>query len=315
MAEDDPKKGAAAVVEDPETPPAEPPAEPTEPTEPEAPPAAPEEPEAPAEPSAEELKQQLVEKDAEIAQLKAEQEEEPEPSPTDGQPTAPQPALPVFVNRVVPQAKKDFIAHAKSAISVKDDGTLVVDEAKLGEQFETLLGMTDSFMTSVFHDKQDPLNREFGRSVIEASNKIELVELYFTPDGKVNAKALQLTPKILSELKKVPWATRANPGQVRKIYQRLAGASAPVTPAPVKPAAPVATKVIKDAAAGAGGGTGRRPVTTVTLTAEQESERVDMENEAGVPVTPQQYKAKLDARNDIRKQKGMATLKTLKSTA
>ena len=272
--------------------------------------------EAEAEQSADDLKAEIEALKAENAKLKETEQTEGEDKAKPGVTAQDKPkAMDFFVKRFIPDAKKAFTEAAKQAITVSEDGTVTVNQKALDAQFDTMVTTTDRFMSSVFYDKQDPINRGLGQSVIDLSNDLELAGMRISADGTVNKKLLGLEATIRKELAKMAWDKRAEPGVVKGIYHRLIGSTqeAAVSAKPVAKK-PVATQSVKDAAAGAGGGTGRRPAVTVTLTAEQEAERKEMEEEAGHPVTAQAYKAKLDARNLIRKQKGQPPIKTLKST-
>ena len=271
------------------------------------------------EPSAADLQARIEALEAENKTLKAGKEEaEPEPPPTvAGDGMRPPAALRTFVDVTMPRAKKAFAEAFTRAVTIQSDGTVKIDTEQVEQQFDGLLGTSDQFLTSVFRDKQDPINRELGRSVIDVSNELELTQLFIKPNGTINNRAMGLSEAIRKEFRKLSWDKRAEPGVVRGIYHRLIGSASESTPVVtgktvVKPAS---TQIVRDAAAGAGGGTGRRPISSVTLNADQESERKSIEEESGHPFTTQQYAAKLKARNDLRKERGQAPIKTLKSTS
>ena len=278
---------------------------PVVPEEPEAPvaPDAPETPETPEEPeaeTAEQLKARIKALEDENKTLKDKDEPEDEPA---GKPTAApakDPALTNYVKRTIPDLKKAF-ANATTS----------------DEQVDVLVNATDQFVAAVLSDRQDPLNRGLAQSIIEVANGQELMELLITPKGEVDAKLASLAGQIKKSLAKMSWADRSKPGVVTSLYHQLIGKSTVAAPAgaPVKkPAGPAlqGTPALKDAAAGSATGGIKRPVSKVSLTAEQEEERLSIENEGGHPYPPEKYLASLKALQDAANQNGRKIPATLR---
>ena len=253
------------------------------------------------EPSADALKARIKDLEDENQTLKdgKDDEEDAPEKETPKADAAKDPAITAFVKTMLPALKKQF------------------SEAEGPEgQFDASINAADQLITSVFHDRQDPVNRGLAQQVIEVSNSQELHELLLTPSGTVDVKLLKLIPQIKAHLKKMAWGERAKPGTVQDIYHKLIGrtVAAGKTEAEktvAKPTVPVSAAV-KDAAAGSGTGGIKRPTSRVTLTAEQEKERQDIEEEGGHPYPPEKYLASLKALQDTAKQNGMKVPRTLR---
>lgn len=256
---------------------------------------------AETEPSADDLKAKIAALEQENADLKATDDEvEEEPAVKPAAPVAAKdPALTYFVTTTVQEVKKAF-GKAETA----------------DEQVEVMVNATDKFVSAVFSDRQDPLNRGLAQSIIEVSNGQELMELLITPEGTVDTKLAKLVPQIKKALSKIPWAERSKPGIVTGIYHQLIGKTAvKATDAPAKkPAGPAmqASPAVKDAAAGSGTGGIRRPASKTTLTAEQEEERLSIETEGGHPYPPEKYLSSLKALQDAAKVNGRKVPATLR---
>ena len=254
--------------------------------------------------SADDLKAKIEALQKENADLKAEkdkddEDDEEEPATTPALVAVKDPALSAFV-KSLPSIRKAF-GKAETA----DD------------QVDVMISATDSYMKAVMADRQDPVNRGLAQSVIEVANGQELFELLITSEGTVDTKLAKLVPQIKASLKKMQWADRSKPGVVTDIYHKLIGKTVLKTPEgqpAKKPAGPAlqATPAVKDAAAGSGTGGIKRAASKVSLTAEQEEERLAIEEEGGHPYPPEKYLASLKALQDQAKQNGRKIPATLR---
>lgn len=277
--EDDPKKpevlpdDPALTPDPPETPPEELPGEvgPPEEETPQEPSAEPgTEPPAEEEPTADELQQQLSDKDAEIARLRAGERQPGEEPPAQPRVTMAQ----QFLSTRKPQLRQSFVAEK--------------DEAK---RFEILFDTADQLVGAVMHDQIRPVFHSLATANIELSNELEIRDLRAEPEFKA------LEPQVRAQLKKMGWKDRGQfeedgSGAVRTIYHRLRGARRNGTPpkpsTPGPKGTPAARAALKDLSAG--GGASPRPV-GIRLTKDQEADYQGMV-ENGISLTRTEYYAK-----------------------
>lgn len=240
-------------------------------------PEVPEVPEEPAGPSAEELLKQIQDKDAEIERLKGETEKKPESPPAERR--IQNLVTDHFIKNVLPEARKVFTS----------------EDATPEKQFNTIIDTVNQMIGAVQTDQIKPQIEGLATALIETLNELEIRDLRGeVPDFK---KAFE--KQVRETLSKANWKDRGDMDFVRGIYHRILGASSDgKKPNPIaKSAIPAASGALKDLSAGKGGA----PVktSTVRLTAAQEAERKEMENEqGGLPFPPELYMSKLKARQD-----------------
>lgn len=229
----------------------------------------------PPEPSAEELKTQLAEARAENERLKAAPAEPPAPA---------QPAGGIkdlytqhFLTKTMPEVKK-----------------VLLDEKSTPDQrFQATYDMANHLVGAVLKDQIQPGQANLAVALIETQNEVESLKL-----ERADARYKDYATEVEKELGSLKWTERADKGIVQKIFHRLVGAKSngkgtlPVVPA--RSAPPV--KVLKDISAG----TGVAPTksTSTGLTAEQEEDRQQIENESPNPFPAKLYLAKLKARQN-----------------
>lgn len=250
-------------------------------------------PEAPAvaEPSAEELRQQLAERDAEIERLKT--PAEPEAKPVIPPPTQRVNMAQMFLTQTAVEAKKQF-----------------VNETDPAKQFDIVVDTADKLVGAVLHDTVNPGLRNLAAANIELANELEIRDLRADPEFKA------LEPKVRALLKNTPYQQRAmqqedGTGIVTATFHRLRGAktNGPLTPAKAPAAPPSAARTaLKDLAAG--GGASPKPA-SVRLTGEQEADFNEMV-ENGINITRAEYYAKTKSRQDQAKANGKPIPKTFR---
>ena len=231
------------------------------------------------EPTAETYRQQLADRDAEIARLRGEK-------PADVSTVAPGQRVSmaqVYLKTVKPELKRQFVAGKDAE-----------------QQFEAVHEMANQMLGAVLTDRVDPL----GLATVGLYNELEIRDLRSDPTFKT------LEPKVRAALNKADWKERAKveddgTGVVTAIYHRLRGsqqngAAKPVATTPKAPLSAPVRQALKDVSSG--GGASPKPA-GVRLTKEQETDFQAILQD-GIDITRAEYYAKWKARADQAKAGG-----------
>lgn len=268
-------------------------------------------PEEPEEPSAEELRQQLKDRDAELARLKGEKEAEKEPAPKPSEEPA-RVAVATFAEKTLPLARKLFVEASPISVSKDEEGEVKVsvNPEAMGRQFDVMKEFTDQFVVSVLSDHVYPHVRALMKSNIELKNELAILNLRAS-----NPKFAPFEARVRKSLESMTPSDRDKKDAVQDIFLKLlGGASVSEAGKPPTPKKPDATgnqrRILQDISAGAGGGKPGKAA-TVTLTPAQEADRLEIETHGG-PMPRELYAAKLKAMNDKLKAAGKKELLTLR---
>lgn len=256
----------------------------------------------------ESLKGELTKRDAKHQELEETIEGLKRPTAAPGSAT---PNIDHWKASIVTEATRQFAEQVP--ITVKEDGTVQVNERALRQQFSTVIQTTDQMVGAILRDKVAPFMSTMYDRMVKLTVENEILHLRQERDGSDDSpKFTDFEPEVRKALSKLPTDQKDKEGIVRETFLRVAGSSLLNKPKPSAPVKQPIKEQLRDLSAGSGVNAGGGAKQKARLTESQEKDRQSMSNSFGYEVDPGNYLSQLEARRKRAKAEGKRIPETLR---